>query len=470
MRTNSATGAVLVLILTGAAYAFGQGGDAEDRFFRQQRLLDEQLRQERRDKAPLASRVDLQYGGWLEYYAFHYDDGVQNSREVHRPGLSVWARLRIDDGAHELFARARLRYTYFDPGDEIRRQEDWWGPNFDQAWYQIDVGRAFRLNEPGDPLQLRARIGRQPVVLGTGFIMDMPLDAVVLDAGIYDFRVRGLFGKSIGSYPNIDRSEPVDSHSDRLFYGVQLSYEGWQKHVPFVYAMWNNDRTDERPKDLFQNYSYDSFYAGFGARGELAPNFNYWAEGVYECGHSFGDGAFRQQDRIEAYGWDIGVEKLFKGRMKPRIVAEYMFGSGDPDRLFSPHSAAGGNRGDRKDTSLVGFGFRDTGIALAPTVSNLHVWRLGGSISPLEQVEFLRHLEIGTNWFLYHKNSSRGAISDPLADSFDGYVGWEMDYYLNWRLASDLSWTIRWGTFFPGSAFSDRDTRHMVFTGVTWSF
>jgi hypothetical protein len=45
-----------------------------------------------------------------------------------------------------------------------------------------------------------------------------------------------------------------------------------------------------------------------------------------------------------------------------------------------------------------------------------------------------------------------------------------MDYFINWRLASDLSWTFRWGTFFPGSAYSDRDMRHFVFSGVTWSF
>ena len=113
---------------------------------------------------------------------------------------------------------------------------------------------------------------------------------------------------------------------------------------------------------------------------------------------------------------------------------------------------------------------RDTGIALAPTVSNLHIWRVGGALAPLEKWEFLRDFEIGTNWFLYHKNAAHGAISDPLADEFNGYVGWEMDYFINWRLSSDLAWTMRYGTFYPGSAYTDRDTRHFLFTGITWSF
>lgn len=466
------------LLLVGIGFvAFGvpagaqtDDGELEARFLRQQRLLDEQLDERRAARDPLDRWLDLQWGGWLEYFAFHYDDGVQESRFVQRPGMAFWTRIQMDEGAHEVFARLKLRYTWFDHGDEIDWEDDWWGPEFDQLWYHVDVGRALRLTTPGDPLQLRFRIGRQPVRFGTGYGLDLPMDAVVLDSNLGDVRVHGLFGRAIPNQPNIDRSEPVDSHSDRLFYGVQVAYEGFERHVPFVYALWNDDRTDEWPKMWFQDYSYDSFYVGFGSQGELAHNLNYWAEGVWESGHSFSDGAFLVQDYIEAWGWDVGVEKLFDVPTKPRIVAEYMFGSGDGDRLFSPTNAAGGNRFGTKDSSFAAFGFRDTGIALAPLPSNLHIWRLGASLSPLEHIELFRDFEIGTNWFLYHKHHARGAISDPTTSRFANDVGWEMDYFINWRLASDLSWTARWGTFFPGSAYRDRDCRHFVFTGLTWSF
>lgn len=472
MRPHELWIATLAFLAVGAALppVAAQDEQAAQRFFQQQRLVDEQLRQQRQELAPVQSFFDFQWGGWLDYYYFNFDDGLQSSRVFHRPSLAIWTRLRLDDGAHELFARMRLRYTYFHPGDEIDRQEDWVGPEFDQLWYQIDVGKAFRLTEPSGPMQLRARVGRQTVRFGTGYALDLPMDAVLLDAKLSDLRVQGLFGKSILNYPNIDRSEPVDSHMDRLFYGVQLAYEGWQRHVPFVYALWNNDRTDERPKDFFQNYSYDSFYLGFGARGEIVHNLNYWAEGVFESGRSFGHGSFLRRDYIEAFGADVGVEKIFDVPTRPRLVAEYMFAGGDGDRWHSPTNALGGNRRDRRDTSFVGFGFRDTGIALAPTLSNLHVWRAGGSLAPLDRWEFFRDLELGTNWFLYYKNQSSGAISDPLASEWRGYVGWEMDYFINWRLSSDLAWTLRWGTFFPGSAYSEQDCRHFLFTGITWSF
>jgi hypothetical protein len=471
MRQNTLW--ALAVVLAGMANAgLGQARDDQgaQRFLQQQRLLDDQLRQKRQEVAPLQAVFDFQWGGWLSYNYFNFGDGVQGSRVSHRPELAVWTRMVADGGAHELFARMRLNYYYFRPGDEYERQEDWVGPEFDQLWYQIDVGKALRLTQPTDPLQLKVRVGRQTVQFGTGYALDLPMDAVLLDAKLHDVRVLGLIGKSIRNFPNIERDAPVHSHMDRMFYGVQLAYEGWQRHVPFVYALWNDDRTEERPKYWFQDFSYDSFYLGFGSRGAIVHNLNYWAEGVYESGHDFGDGEFIHKDYIEAFGWDLGIEKLFDVPTRPRVSAEYMFASGDAGRMFSPTNAIGGNRGDHKDSGFNGFGFRDAGMALAPALSNLHVWRVGGALAPLERFEFFRDLELGTNWFLYYKNQARGAISDPLADEFNGYVGWAMDYFINWRLSSDLAWTLRWGEFFPGAAYTDQGWRHFLFTGVTWSF
>jgi hypothetical protein len=41
---------------------------------------------------------------------------------------------------------------------------------------------------------------------------------------------------------------------------------------------------------------------------------------------------------------------------------------------------------------------------------------------------------------------------------------------VNWRITSDVSWTARLGTFFPGNSFSDETTRTFFLTGVTYSF
>lgn len=464
------------LVLAGwlaCAAATGQPSqsDALDRFIKQQREIDKQLERDRVEVAPIESLVDFQWGGWVDYFFMSYDDGQQESRVAHRPGTALWTRISIDGGAHEIFARMRLRYSYFRPGDEgAARQEDWFGPEFDQLWYQVDWGKALRLAAPGDPFQVTTRVGRQTVQFGTGFVLDLPMDAVLIDARLYDVRVQGLLGRAIRNLPNVVRDNAVESHSDRNFAGMQLSYEGWEQHVPFVYWLLNDDRTKERPKDPFQDYSYDSFYLGGGAAGEIVKDLRYWGEGVMQFGRSFGDGAWRSRDYIEAWGWNAGIEKLWHTAWRPRLSFEYMFGSGDADRIYNAVGSRGGNRSGTPDRGFSGFGFRDTGLALAPTVTNLHIFKVGGSVTPFEKVQLLREMELGTNWFLYVKNQGRGAISDSTADNFDPYVGWGMDYFVNWRLTSDLAFTIRCGTFFPGQAYSDQDTRYFLLTGLTWSF
>lgn len=464
---------VTALLGTSALGSLAPTAGAQERtgesLLQQQRVVDERLKRERSELAPLDSALDWQWGGWLDYYFFDFNDGVQSQRLLHRPSLFLWTRLSADDGAHEAFARMRLTFNSFEPGDEFERRQDWVGPNLDRGWYQMDIGKAFRIADSSSPVQAKVKIGRSEETFGTGYAFDQPLDAVTLDLKLWDFRINGLLGKSIGSYPNLDRSEPVDTHSARNFYGVQITYLGIDRHRPFAYALWNDDHTDERPKDYLQDYSYDSRYFGVGSRGEILHNLNYWGEGVFENGHSFGDGDFIRRDDIQAWGADVGLEYSWDRPARPRVAGEYMFASGDGERLFSATSARGGNYAGR-DNAFNAFGYRDTGIALGASPSNLHIWKAGGSFLPLHRVEWLRELELGTNWFLYHKNQSAGAISDSTAQEFNGYVGWEMDYFVNWRVSADLSWTFRWGLFFPGDAYEDRSERSFFFTGLTWSF
>ena len=44
----------------------------------------------------------------------------------------------------------------------------------------------------------------------------------------------------------------------------------------------------------------------------------------------------------------------------------------------------GGNRAGTRDRAFNAFGFRDTGIALSPRVSNIHIYSAGGSFFPFE--------------------------------------------------------------------------------------
>jgi hypothetical protein len=442
-----------------------------DAFLQQQRRIEEEAREQLNRELPADRRFDLDYGAWYSFYLMLFDDGIESSRTYRMNDLRIWGSASLDQGAHQFYGRLKLQYEDFNTGDSYDgNDDDWVGPNLDRAFYQFDLRRALRAYE-GEQIDwnLNVKAGRDLVEFGTGYALSLPLDHVMVTGELGDWRVQGLAAASIRSTNNIDRSHPNGPYSERCFWGTQITYTGFERHQPFAYAFWNKDQLTERHPVPYQNWDYDSWYVGLGSTGELFRDTRYWGEWVLEGGDTYGHHEWVQQDTIKAWALDLGIEYFTRWPMSPRFNGEYMFASGDPDRYGSPTDSVGGNLWGA-DLSFVGFGYRDTGLSFSPLLSNVHIWRLGAAFTPFEDMEALRDLELGTDWYLYCKNHGEAAVSDPTADRGSNYLGWEMDYFLNWRFTSDLAWTTRFGTFFPGSSFSDQTTRTFLLTGITWSF
>jgi len=451
--------------------ALGQPARESTVFLQQQRRIEEEVRQERNQELPADQRVDLDWGGWYSFYLFLYDDGIESSRTFRQHDIRLWGSASIDQGAHQFYSRLKLQFQDFNHGDSFdRNEDDTVGPNLDRAFYQFDLRQAMLAyrNEQIDG-NLKFKVGRDFVQFGTGYALALPMDHILITGELANFEIQGLGGMGIRSEPDIDRSRPNSGSSERNFWGTQITYKGFEKHKPFAYAFWNKDQKTEWKPVPLQDYDYDSYYVGIGSTGELLKNLRYGTELVYEGGNDYGHHEILQRDDIEAWAFDAALEYLCQMKTKPRFGLEYMFASGDGDRELSPTNEWGGNY-HGNDNSFSGFGYRDTGLAFAPRLSNLNAWRAGAAFKPFESVESLRQMELGTDWFLYCKNRADGAVSDFTADRQSNYLGWEMDYFINWRITSDLSWTTRFGTFFPGKAFSDQTTRTFLLTGVTWSF
>jgi Alginate export len=442
-----------------------------DAFVNQQRAVVERLRGEFDAQLGDAAGTAFDWGGWYSLHIFVFDDGVESSRTMRRHDRRFWGRLSLDDGAHTFYARVRLSLIDFNAGDSYDgNEDDIDGPNLERGVYRFDLSKWRRAmgQEPLD-FNLVASAGRDLVVFGTGITLATPLDHVSLTTTYEDFEFTALAGKTVGSSQDFDLSRTA-KRLRRNFLGSQLRYTGNEKHRPFVYALWQRDRNREFRLQPFRKFKYDSFYLGLGSTGELIDRLYYAAEFVYETGSSQNSRWFLKSSEIEAWAVRTQLEYLFRGERKARASVEYLFGSGDRDRENSPTNTIGGNHGDFKDNGFIAFGYRDTGLVLAPRYSNLHTWRVGGSYYPLPNDDRFSRLEIGTNWYLFYKNRHDGAISDPTSTIASGYVGWEMDYFLNWKVATDVSWTTRVGAFFPGRAYSDRTTRTFLLVGMTWSF
>ncbi len=459
-------------VLASSLTAWGQapGRREPDAFLNQQREIAERLDRELDEQLPATQKIDFDYGGWYSFHLFIYDDGVNSSRTFRRNDLRLWTRLAFDEGTHTIYARSRLSFLDFNTGDSFDgRDNDWEGLNLERGYYQFSLQRAMKAyaNRQVD-YDLKVKIGRDLATFGTGYAFSEPLDQVWLQGRYKDLVVTGLVGRTIGSSEDFDSSR-YTTRTRRAFFGVEVRYTGFERHEPFAYVLWQRDHNHDTFPHL-QSYDYNSFYVGVGSMGELFTNLRYSTEWVYESGHSYGDQRFLRQNVIRAWAFDVELEYLFDTKGHLRASLEYMFASGDPDRVDSPTDSVGGNRNDYTDRSFVGFGWRDTGLSFAPSLSNIHIWRAGASFFPFEESRHFNRLELGTDWYLYYKNRHRGAVSDYTADQTSGYLGWEMDYFANWEITPDLAWTVRYGVFFPGSAFSDQTTRTFFLTGMVWRF
>ncbi len=460
----------LVLVLALNVPALGQRRDEPDSFLNQQRAIEELTRSLRDQHRPPSDQVEFDYGGYYSFFLFMYDDGVNSSRTFRRHDLRLWSRLSLDQGAHQLYARSRLSFIDFNPGDQFDDEDDVEGMNLERGFYKFDLSRAMRAYaNKSIGYNIEFKIGRDFTQFGTGLAMSLPLDQVWVRGTFADWQVTGLAGKTVGSMQDFDLARNP-SRTRRTFFGVETKYLGFERHEPFGYVFWQRDHNKDGFRTPLQRYDYDSFYVGVGSTGELVDNLRYSTEWVFETGRSYGDRRFLHKNRINAWAYDLNLEYLFDAPGKPRASVEYLLASGEPTRLQSPTDSAGGVSRGFRDASFIGFGYRDTGLSFAPRMSNIHMWRTGASYFPFEGNATFDKLEMGTNWFLYYKQRAAAAVSDPTAGVASGYLGWEMDYFANWDVTSDLSATTRYGVFFPGKAFDDRTTRTYLLFGLTWNF
>ncbi len=454
-------------LLSSALPAVGQVDDGR-------RVYVEQLRVRLDQQVPQAQEVGVEYGGWFSFALFNYDDEVGRiERTLRQYQLRGWASGNVE-GVHRAYVRGLLGYDDWNAGTnpKVHHGDEYTGLEIERAWYQFDLGQLL-LNENGvePPVAFRVKVGRAFAEIGTALTLSMPLDMVQMHADIGDWQVMGLLGKTVSETPNIDDSFAVWDHQRRCLWGVQLTYAGLGQHRPFAYFLSNDDQTEADPYDPAQSYEYTSQYIGLGSEGNLiSPQLRYRAEIVGETGETYSAGQTSGTDPICAMAANALLEYYVDAPTRPRLSFEYLWASGDDDRQLSATSTVGGNRAGTTDHAFNAFGYRDTGLAFAPRLSNLHIYALGGSFYPLERYAWAKRLQVGSKLFLYHSSNSGGPISDPTAGSDIGWVGWEADVFADWRVTSDLSVTVRYGAFVPSGAFDNDSCRQMLVAAMHLSF
>ena len=443
-----------------------------------ERVLDEPFRLMMDEQVPTEKRALFDWGGWFRSSYWYLDERVRRgpegrdgSRGLRRQQVRLWGDLNIDQ-AHEFYARGRLDYLDWNQGSSLDHNDsDWEGADLERGWYRFQLSQWLggRGEEAGD-FDFSVKAGRQYVEFGTGLTLSVPLDAVLASASYQNWQLTGLLARSIPSSKNIDRSVPGDEEESRNFWGVQLNYRGWVDHTPFVYYYSQDDQDAGMVRDD-QVFGYDSRYVGMGSRGKFFHrDLQYSCEMAGEFGKSYAFSDEPDRQNIHAWAFDSELRYLVPDRRASQLSLGYLLTSGDSDRDYSPTNTIGGNRAHTVDTSFSGWGFRDTGLVLAPRPSNLGAVRLGASTFPLNEYKALERFQVGSNFYIYHKQQAGGAASDTLSTQHDSFLGSEIDLFANWQITADLAWAVHYGVFMPGDAFHSQRARQLFFTGLTLSF
>ncbi len=398
-------------------------------------------------------RVAFDSGGWVNYRYDDYneddnDSSVEDSYDyTNSLDVRFWFKAVLNapfdsdyENKHSLYVRIKDLYINR-RSEDTAEGYDHDGPHLDYAFLTMD----FR------PLWVVA--GRYYFSLGEGITYSNVHDGAEFFLFSENWGVKAFLSYTQPNEYNIDTSIPgYEKNSDRIFFGTELAYKFGTDQQIYSYLLIQRDNSNEQPEDLSRDYSYNSEYAGLGAKGKMFNDLNYRAELIYETGTSC---IFSTNEKSDISAWAGDFELLYNWQVKthPSFYAEYAFASGDKDRVSVTDTQNGNLSG--KDNNFLYFGYIDTGYALAPLLSNLHFFKVGLSFNPLENISLFKRSEFSLDYLRFYKDKKSGGIYD--LDSTQSYyeIGDEIDVTFNWQIFSDLNVTLQYGHFMPGKAYAE---------------
>jgi len=461
-----------------AQWAYGQ--EDLERFERRMAQYQRETRIMVDHNIPLQQRAVIDFGGYFTPTYLSLDDADGKHHVLREYDLVLYGRLNIDN-AQEFFVLGRGIYRDWAPGDSFDGKPDGAEGRLERAFYRFDLSKyqATKTGEVNVDFNVVGQAGRQLIYWGNGLTLTEILDggSVTVTKGPVDLNF--LAGVTPEHTVDFDSSRPnFEDQTRRGFYGGMLVTHV-SGHEPYAYVLAQQDYNHD---DVAQTrFNYNSEYIGLGSRGPVTDRLGYSTELVYETGSGLSTSRSleggtnpvpQKNEPIAAYAGDLQLDYLIPDLHKTRITGEAIIASGDPDREQTSNTI-GGNRAGTEDNAFNAFGLLNTGLAFAPAVSNITVFRLGVSTFPLPSFSRTDHLQVGMDALLFLKTQRDAPIDENTDDR--RYLGIEPDIFLNWQITEDLTLAVRYGVFFPGPAITSSVTssdapRQAFFMGITYAF
>lgn len=441
---------------------------------------DMAYRQAMSEAQTINERLTLDYGGSFRFGLAGIDNAQGNTRTLRQYETNLYLVSKLDAG-HTFFGNLRFLYNDWNSGDSADG-DGWLYPYGNRYWYQLDT-RALNMHKTGTPgdLNFNIKVGRQFLNWNSGLAFSNDMYAFLGTATWGPVAFSGLYGRTArsGLY-DFDPSRPqYDSSTDREYWGMKLEADLLPEFSPFVsYLVQRDHNDDETLNTIFGpvDFKYDSEYLSFGAAGTIGPQFTYSLEVVHETGTTLSSPfvlpffpADQTSDEIDAWAGVLNMAYALRNDTNARIDMSLAAGSGDDDRLTSA-GTIGGNAPNTTDRAFNSLGYINTGLALAPQISNLMMLRIGGSTAIPIDTKRPNSLRAGADFFFFRKVNAGSANS--FASTTDKSIGWEMDWKVDWRIMTDVNFNFRYGVFFPGGGMPTGldNVRHFVYGGISYSF
>src|SRR4051812_36583412 len=176
-------------------------------------------------EVPAGQRLLFDYGGYFTASYLSVDDSNQDNHGLRQYDLVGYARLNLDD-VQELYARGRLTWQDFNPGDSFNGQGDQqFIARMDRLYYRFDLQKAIAAYQ-GRQVDYNVSFegGRQLVYWANGLSLVQDLDAANVNLNYRFLDLQLLAGITPADTIDIDNSRPhYDTNTHRGFYGAMLS-------------------------------------------------------------------------------------------------------------------------------------------------------------------------------------------------------------------------------------------------------
>jgi len=344
---------------------------------------------------------------------------------------------------------------------------------------------------------LRLRVGRQELMLGSGWLVGtndassgftgLSFDAVTLTYATDMLSVTGLAAK-------LAENGPVEEDGDVDMYGVYASYLGVEDMTLDAYWLFVRDAVELRdtPYDLVGNWveevlgvdDYDATTLHtVGLRGAgMYGAFDYEAEVAYQFGDAGVVGVLNRTLAVSPYGdddaeWDawacnIEVGYTFDIEYAPRVYLGFAYFDGQDDRdiTFWEWLAAQACPFWKGPDPSVSFNrlfsnWEYSEFLDATDLSNAWIGRGGVSVMPMEDVTVLLTAAYyqavdcydvtWPNFFLLGNRFTPLAPYSFITEENDDDLGWELGLYVTYDYSEDLTFELGWAHLFVGDGLED---------------